>query len=137
MDKEIIGNYINKMLEVNKIGLELDLFGTPEYDKQGEFIGIKLFLAEHKAKIYICPMYTTNTNFLVLSFQTIKSQKEEIKSLIEKEVFGEDCCYIDLPDEEYEAKEQIVKNTDTKIYKEKWLDNIFNQITDRIKNMSF
>lgn len=137
MDKEIIKNYIGKMLAAKEIGLEFDLFGTPEYDREGEFTGINLFLAEHKAKNDICPMHTTNTNFLVVSFEEIKNKKEEIKSLIEKEVYGEDCSYIDLSDAEFEEKEQIVKNTNTKIYEEKWLEKILSEIKERIDNMKF
>lgn len=138
LDKEIISNYINKMLEANKIGLELDLFGTPRYDMEGDFLGIELFLAEHKGKHNVIPMCTETHNFIVLSFDSANKKQTEIEHAV-FDSFFEDCDIdeFDMDDEEYERRELLAKKADRKPFEEKWLDDKVSKISNRIEKMNF
>ena len=137
LDKEIISDYINKMLEANKIGLELDLFGTPRYHMDGDFLGIELFLAEHKGKHNIIPMHTETYNFLVISYDSIKRKKLEIEDAV-YDSFFEDCDDVfEMDDEEYNRRKELIKKADRKPFEEKWLDDTVSKISKRIEKMNF
>ena len=137
LDKEIISDYINKMLEANKIGLELDLFGTPKYDLEGDFLGIELFLAEHKGKLNVVPLYTKTHNFIVLSFERVKRKQTEIEDAV-YDSFFEDCDLVfEMDDKEYDRSEELIKKADRKPFEEKWLDNKINKIMERLEKIKF
>lgn len=125
-DREDIGQLINKMLGAKEIGIELDLLGTKEHN------GVKLFLVETSMKdILIARLAFSCPVFEVLNYTTIQNKEENIKDMIENEVFG-DIDIEELDDNENIEKinlaEKIYKSDKRKEYENIWVDKYVERV---------
>lgn len=134
--KTQIKEYMDKMLKANEIGLELDLFVSPRYSEtDGEFIGFKLFLAEHKAMRQICPLNPSNYNYLIMSLKQVLSKKHDITDMIDCTLYDKFGDLEDMTDEEYKEVEVFEKNLDRQVYEEKWFDGLCDKIDEKLESI--
>lgn len=130
LDKEILNDCVNKMLAAKKIDIELTLMAR--YDE--------IYLVESKASegiIFDSISSGKDNVYVILSYKDIKNMDYKITSLIENDLFSDEELYnFDETDEEFKRKQNIIENTDRKVYEEKWFDNLYEKAKARIEKMN-
>lgn len=130
LDKEILNDCVNKMLAAKKIDIELTLMAR--YDE--------IYLVESKASegiIFDSISSGKDNVYGILSYKDIKNMDYKITSLIENDLFSDEELYnFDETDEEFKRKQNIIENTDRKVYEEKWFDNLYEKAKARIEKMN-
>ena len=133
-NKKQVEEYMDKMLKAKEIGLELDLFVNVQYSTgDGDFIGFKLFLAEHKALREISPLKLSIHNYIMISLNQVLNKEQDVTNMIDDIVsdkFGD--CF-DMTADEYKEVELYEKNVDRKIYEEKWLNELLDKVDEKLE----